>query len=121
MRKLAQRSAATAKEIKELIGDAVATVSAGSALVDEAGVTMGRIVESVRKVQVIMAEISAAGARQSAGIRGSLTPVNTAGCQLDHNPCRPDHKDCQPVHETSHGSLRTWRARISRGRNPLQI
>jgi methyl-accepting chemotaxis protein len=68
VRNLAQRSAAAAKEIKELIGDSVAKVSAGSALVDEAGVTMGQIVESVRKVQAIMAEISAAGARQSAGI-----------------------------------------------------
>ncbi|OON64260.1 chemotaxis protein [Massilia sp. KIM] len=68
VRNLAQRSAAAAKEIKELIGDSVAKVSAGSALVDEAGVTMGQIVESVRKVQTIMAEISAAGARQSAGI-----------------------------------------------------
>ncbi len=68
VRNLAQRSAAAAKEIKELIGDSVSKVSAGSALVDEAGVTMGQIVESVRKVQTIMAEISAAGARQSAGI-----------------------------------------------------
>ncbi|MCD2517308.1 methyl-accepting chemotaxis protein [Massilia sp. G4R7] len=68
VRNLAQRSASAAKEIKELIGDSVAKVSAGSALVDEAGVTMGQIVESVGKVQAIMAEISAAGARQSAGI-----------------------------------------------------
>ncbi|MEH6435220.1 methyl-accepting chemotaxis protein [Massilia sp. DD77] len=68
VRNLAQRSAAAAKEIKELIGDSVAKVNAGSALVDEAGVTMGQIVESVRKVQTIMAEISAAGTRQSAGI-----------------------------------------------------
>ncbi|NNG25368.1 methyl-accepting chemotaxis protein [Telluria aromaticivorans] len=68
VRNLAQRSAAAAKEIKGLIGDSVAKVSAGSVLVDEAGVTMGQIVESVRKVQAIMMEISAAGARQSAGI-----------------------------------------------------
>ncbi|RZA33514.1 MAG: methyl-accepting chemotaxis protein, partial [Lysobacteraceae bacterium] len=68
VRNLAQRSAAAAKEIKALIGDSVSKVSAGSALVDQAGVTMGQIVESVRKVQAIMAEISAAGARQSSGI-----------------------------------------------------
>ena len=68
VRNLAQRSASAAKEIKALIGDSVSKVSAGTALVDEAGVTMGQIVESVRKVQTIMAEISAAGARQSAGI-----------------------------------------------------
>ncbi len=68
VRNLAQRSAAAAKEIKELIGDSVSKVNAGSALVDQAGVTMGQIVESVKKVQDIMAEISMAGQRQSEGI-----------------------------------------------------
>ena len=68
VRTLAQRSAAAAREIKSLIGDSVAKVGAGSALVDEAGATMEQIVESVRKVQVIMREIDEAGARQHAGI-----------------------------------------------------
>jgi methyl-accepting chemotaxis protein len=68
VRNLAQRSAAAAKEIKELIGDSVAKVNAGSALVDQAGATMERIVASVRKVHDIMAEISAAGQQQTAGI-----------------------------------------------------
>ncbi len=68
VRNLAQRSAAAAKEIKELIGDSVAKVGAGSALVGEAGATMEQIVDSVRKVQLIMREIADAGARQHAGI-----------------------------------------------------
>ena len=68
VRSLAQRSAAAAKEIKELIGDSVSKVNAGSALVDQAGVTMGQIVESVKKVQDIMVEIAMAGQRQSEGI-----------------------------------------------------
>jgi methyl-accepting chemotaxis protein len=68
VRSLAQRSAAAAKEIKTLIGDSVAKVDAGSALVNEAGATMTQIVESVRKVQAIVAEISDAGRRQAAGI-----------------------------------------------------
>ncbi|QJD99188.1 chemotaxis protein [Massilia forsythiae] len=68
VRNLAQRSAAAAKEIKELIGDSVAKVNAGSALVDQAGVTMEQIVASVRKVHDIMAEISEAGQRQTEGI-----------------------------------------------------
>jgi methyl-accepting chemotaxis protein len=68
VRNLAQRSAGAAKEIKELIGDSVAKVNAGSALVDQAGLTMGQIVESVRKVADIMVEISAASQAQSAGI-----------------------------------------------------
>jgi methyl-accepting chemotaxis protein len=42
VRNLAQRSAAAAKEIKELIGTRSAKVDAGSRLVDEAGATMAR-------------------------------------------------------------------------------
>jgi len=68
VRSLAQRSATAAKEIKELIGDSVAKVNAGTALVDQAGTTMEQIVSSVRKVHDIMAEISEAGQRQSEGI-----------------------------------------------------
>ena len=68
VRTLAHRSAAAAKEIKELIGDSVAKVGAGSALVDEAGATMAQIVEAVGKVQTIMLEIRDAGTRQNAGI-----------------------------------------------------
>jgi methyl-accepting chemotaxis protein len=68
VRNLAQRSASAAKEIKELIGDSVAKVNAGTALVDQAGLTMGQIVDSVRKVADIMVEISAASQEQSAGI-----------------------------------------------------
>ncbi|MBB3219974.1 methyl-accepting chemotaxis protein [Pseudoduganella umbonata] len=68
VRTLAQRSAAAAREIKELIGDSVAKVGTGTALVDKAGETMEQIVASVRKVHGIMAEIAEAGARQSEGI-----------------------------------------------------
>ena len=68
MRNLAQRSAAAAREIKQLISDSVAKVNVGSQLVDEAGLTMGQIVDSVKKVADIMAEISAASQAQSAGI-----------------------------------------------------
>jgi len=68
VRTLAQRSAAAAREIKALIGDSVARVDAGSALVSEAGATMEQMVDAVRKVQAIMLEIRDAGVRQSAGI-----------------------------------------------------
>ena len=69
VRSLAQRSAAAAKEIKALIGDSVDKVTAGSALVDQAGQTMGEIVASVRRVSDIMAEITAASQEQSSGIQ----------------------------------------------------
>ena len=48
VRNLAQRSAAAAKEIKELIGDSVDKVEAGSKLVEQAGATMDEMVASVQ-------------------------------------------------------------------------
>ncbi|NIA57108.1 HAMP domain-containing protein [Massilia sp. TW-1] len=68
VRNLAQRSAAAAKEIKELISDSVDKVATGSRLVDTAGSTMGEIVASVRRVADLMGEIAAASAEQSEGI-----------------------------------------------------
>lgn len=68
VRNLAQRSANAAKEIKMLIDDSVSKVSAGSALVQLAGTTMQNVVESVRRVTDVVAEISAASEDQSKGI-----------------------------------------------------
>jgi len=68
VRSLAQRSAAAAKEIKELIGNSVEQVEAGSKLVSEAGATMEEVVVSVKRVTDIMGEITNAGLEQSAGI-----------------------------------------------------
>ncbi|WP_059415749.1 methyl-accepting chemotaxis protein [Cupriavidus basilensis] len=79
VRGLAQRSANAAKEIKGLIGDSVARVEHGSALVDQAGKTMNEIVQAVERVTGIMSEISAASAEQSSGIE----QVNEAVAQMD--------------------------------------
>ncbi|QBE61743.1 methyl-accepting chemotaxis protein [Pseudoduganella lutea] len=72
VRNLAQRSASAAKEIKALIGDSVAQVERGSALVQGAGATMDEVVTSVRSVADIIAGIAAASIEQSAGI-GQVT------------------------------------------------
>ena len=66
VRNLAQRSAAAAKEIKELISDSVDQVEAGSKLVEQAGATMEEVVVSVRRVTDIMSEITSAGQEQRA-------------------------------------------------------
>lgn len=79
VRTLAQRSAAAAKEIKELINDSVVKVEDGSRLVDEAGATMDEIVNAVKRVTDIMSEISAASQEQSSGIE----QVNQAVTQMD--------------------------------------
>jgi methyl-accepting chemotaxis protein len=79
VRTLAQRSAAAAKEIKELITDSVVKVEGGTKLVNEAGKTMEEIVGAVKRVTDIMAEITAAAQEQSSGIE----QVNQAVMQMD--------------------------------------
>ncbi|NZA25719.1 cache domain-containing protein, partial [Luteimonas sp. SJ-92] len=79
VRSLAQRSAAAAKEIKALIEDSTKKVELGTGLVDRAGSTMQEIVTSVKRVNDLMSEITAASAEQSSGIE----QVNLTVIQLD--------------------------------------
>jgi methyl-accepting chemotaxis protein len=68
VRLLAGRSAEAAKEIKSLIADSVEKVEEGNRQVAGAGHTMQAVVDSVRKVNDLIAEISHAAGEQSAGI-----------------------------------------------------
>jgi methyl-accepting chemotaxis protein len=79
VRNLAGRSATAAKEIKALIQDSVARVDEGSKLVDQSGHTLEEIVNAVKKVTDIVAEIAAASREQSSGIE----QVNKAVMQMD--------------------------------------
>jgi methyl-accepting chemotaxis protein len=79
VRSLAQRSATAAKEIKALIETSTHTVDTGASLVANAGSTMGEIVQSVRRVNEILEEISSASREQSAGIE----QVNRAVGEMD--------------------------------------
>jgi methyl-accepting chemotaxis protein len=79
VRSLAQRSAEAAKEIKTLIGRSVEQVEQGTVLVDQAGKTMGDIVDSIKRVSDIVGEISSASQEQSSGI----SQVGEAVSQMD--------------------------------------
>lgn len=68
VRSLASRSAEAAREIKSLIISSVEKVETGTRLVDEAGTTMDDIVQQVRRVSDLIAEISSASAEQSSGV-----------------------------------------------------
>ena len=68
VRQLAQRSSAAAKDIRSLISTSVNSVEYGSRLVQDAGRTMLAIVDSVRQVSTVIAEITAASAAQSVGV-----------------------------------------------------
>ncbi|WP_230675103.1 methyl-accepting chemotaxis protein, partial [Ralstonia solanacearum] len=79
VRSLAQRSAAAAKEIKEMIEASLSKVETGSKLAEQAGSTMEDIVTSIRRVTDIMGEIAAASSEQSSGIE----QVNKAVTLMD--------------------------------------
>lgn len=79
VRNLAQRAAAAAGEIQQLIDDSVTKVEDGSQLVAQAGQTMQEIVQAVQGVTAIMSEINSASVEQSTGIE----QVNHAISQMD--------------------------------------
>ncbi|WP_233865981.1 methyl-accepting chemotaxis protein [Paraburkholderia adhaesiva] len=79
VRSLAQRAGVAAKEIKDLIVESVDRVKVGSNQVDEAGRTIGEVVQAVRHVTDLMGEIAAASHEQHQGIE----QVNQAVTQMD--------------------------------------
>ena len=79
VRKLAQRSAAAALEIKHLIGDSVSKVESGNAQVDAAGATMQQVVASVRSMEQVIARITDA----EAGQRAEIARINSALHRID--------------------------------------
>ena len=80
VRNLAQRSAGAAKEIEALISESVDLIGKGSSQVSHAGDTMTDIVDAVRRVTDIMAEIAAASDEQSRGIQ----QVSLAVTEMDN-------------------------------------
>jgi methyl-accepting chemotaxis protein len=79
VRNLASRSAQAAKEIKSLIQDSVGKVSEGSRLVDESGRMLVDIVNGVKKVTDVVAEIADSSREQASGI----DQVNRAVTEMD--------------------------------------
>ena len=79
VRALAQRSAASAKEIKALIETAVDQVEDGAKLVGEAGTAMQNIMVGIQQVSEIINEISSASSEQATGIE----QVNRAVMQME--------------------------------------
>jgi methyl-accepting chemotaxis protein len=79
VRALAQRSAAAAREIRELATSSVAEIEGGTAWAAEAGSSMADIASSVQQVGDIITQISCASAGQVSG----LSEVNQAIVQMD--------------------------------------
>ncbi len=79
VRNLATRAADAAKEIKSLISASMERVEQGTVLVDQAGATMTRVVDAIRKVSDLIQDISSASSEQSSGV----AQVSTAVQQID--------------------------------------
>ena len=79
VRSLAGRAAASAKEIKTLIGNSTEQVEAGTALVAQAGHIIQDMVQSVKDVSAIVGEIAVATGEQS----GRIGSISHAVTQLD--------------------------------------
>jgi len=79
IRNLAQRSATSAREIKNLIGDSLEKVGQGVELADDTGKIIEGIVESIQKVSHAVSEITLATNEQSQ----SIDEVNQAILQMD--------------------------------------
>ncbi|HMO45502.1 MAG TPA: methyl-accepting chemotaxis protein [Rubrivivax sp.] len=80
VRSLAQRSAGAAREIKGLIATSVERAEQGTALVEQAGTSMGEVVQAIRRVSDSAGEMHAAGGEQTAG----LAALGDALRQLEH-------------------------------------
>ncbi len=81
VRSLAGRSAHAAKEIKALINTSVERVEQGTVLVDQAGLTMSEVVESIGHVTALMADINTATSEQNtvvAQVSGAVTQMDQA-------------------------------------------
>lgn len=79
VRSLAQRSSEAAKDIKTLIVQSSGQVKDGVKLVSDAGIALGEIVTSVKRVTDIVAEIASASREQAVGVE----EINKAVSQMD--------------------------------------
>ena len=79
VRTLSQRSAAAAKEIKDLIRDSVNKVESGSAMVNQSGQMLSEIVQSVENVAKMINDVNTAAIEQNSGI----SQINQAVAQMD--------------------------------------
>lgn len=79
VRALAQRSAQAASEIKGLIESSVHAVSSGTAQVDQAGATIGAMIQDVVRLRDLMGGITSSSSQQATGV----AEINSALARLD--------------------------------------
>lgn len=85
VRALAQRSAAAAKEIKELIASSSTNVQRGVRLVTQTGEALTEIITKVTDINSLIVGISSSSEEQSTGLREVNTAVNLMGTVTQKN------------------------------------
>ncbi len=76
VRGLAQRTTASAKEIRNLIAVSGERVAEGNALVDESGVMLGDIAKSSENIASLMREVASSVAEQNSGLQQISKAIN---------------------------------------------
>ena len=79
VRSLAGRSTEAAREVARLVHESVERVQKGTALADQAGMTMGQVVGSIRELTEIVRTIRSASEEQASGV----TQITSAVTQMD--------------------------------------
>jgi methyl-accepting chemotaxis protein len=93
VRSLAQKSAAAAKDIKDLINDSVMRIEVGTQLADKSGAMLSGITGSIEQVADMIEQIAHASGEQAAGI----TQVHLAMSNID----RTTQENAALVEETT--------------------
>ena len=85
VRALAKRSADAAKEIKTLITESLDSVETGNELVEQAGLTMTEVMNSIQNVTTLMDEISVSSQQQSAGFAQISSAISSMDSATQQN------------------------------------
>lgn len=85
VRNLAQRSAAAAKEIGELISSSIEKINRGTEEANSSGEAIKEIINSVKNVTEMISEISVASQEQKAGISQITTAINELDSMTQQN------------------------------------
>lgn len=75
VRVLAQRSAAAAKEIKDLISASLVNVEKGAQVVSSAGLTMDEILGNAKRINDLLSEIAVGSREQADGVAQSVAAI----------------------------------------------
>ncbi len=85
VRSLSQHTANSATEVKRLIEDTIGKVEEGTALVDNSGAALTKVIDEVRNVANLLSEIAHAGQEQTIGVDALAGNIQTINESIQQN------------------------------------